>query len=78
MNFSRDRGRLPIKNEFPEEAAIKAEFRTFQRAFQVILQGTEKTEWDAIAEKRRQDLAVPYLALSNFDDEEAQQLIISC
>jgi DNA phosphorothioation-associated putative methyltransferase len=78
MNFSLDRGRLPIKDEFPEESAIKAEFRTFQRAFQVILQVTEKTEWDAIAEKRRQDLAVPYLALSNFDDEEAQQLIISC
>jgi DNA phosphorothioation-associated putative methyltransferase len=76
MTFIRDRGRLPIKDELPEEAAIKAEFRTFQRAFQVILQVTEKTEWDAIADKRRQDLVV-YLALSNFDDEEAQQRPLS-
>jgi len=72
MNFIRDRGRLPIKNELAEEAAIKAEFRTFKRAFQVILQVTEKQEWDAIAEKRRQDLIV-YLALSNFDDQEVEK-----
>ena len=67
MAFVTDRGRLPVKGELPEESIIKDEFRTFNRAFQVILQATDGQEWEAIADKRRQDLLV-YIALSNLGD----------
>ncbi|MGL6338673.1 MAG: DNA phosphorothioation-associated putative methyltransferase, partial [Waterburya sp.] len=43
----------------------KAEFRSYQRAFKLILQATDREEWEAIAEQRRQDLLV-YLALGKF------------
>ena len=65
MDFYTKRGRLPVKGELASEAAIKAEFRSYQRAFKVIFQATDRAEWDAIAEKRRQDLLV-YLALGKF------------
>ncbi len=65
MDFYTKRGRLPVKGELASEAAIKDEFRSYQRAFKVILQATDRAEWDAIAEKRRQDLLV-YLALGKF------------
>ena len=65
MDFYTKRGRLPVKGELPSEAAIKEEFRSFARAFKLILQATDRAEWDAITEKRRQDLLV-YLALGKF------------
>ncbi len=65
MAFFTERGRLPIGEEVQEFAALQSEFGTLRRAFQVVLQATELQEWDAIAEKRRQDLLV-YLALSHF------------
>ena len=65
MKFYTKRGRLPVKGELAEEAAIKEEFKTYRRAFNSILQSTDKAEWDVIKEKRRQDLLV-YLALGNF------------
>ena len=65
MNFYTKRGRLPAKGELPSETAIKEEFRSYQRAFKLILQATNRAEWDEIAEKRRQDLLV-YLALGKF------------
>ncbi len=65
MNFYTKRGRLPVKDELDSEAAIKAEFRSYQRAFKLVLQATNRDEWEAITEKRRQDLLV-YLALSKF------------
>lgn len=65
MTFITERGRLPNKGELPQEADINAEFSTLRRAFQVILQATDPQEWEAISEKRRQDLMV-YLALSQF------------
>lgn len=65
MDFYTKRGRLPIKGELASESAIKAEFRSYQRAFKLVLQATDRQEWDAIAEKRRQDLLV-YLALGKF------------
>jgi hypothetical protein len=40
-------------------------FGSLKRAFKVILQATDAGEWDAIADKRRNDLLV-YLALSHF------------
>ncbi|MGK7897788.1 MAG: DNA phosphorothioation-associated putative methyltransferase [Xenococcus sp. (in: cyanobacteria)] len=88
MEFYTARGRLPAKGELAEEAAIKEEFKTYRRAFNLILQSTNKAEWDAIKEKRRQDLLV-YLALGNFQGrptirriapeikEDAKALLIS-
>ncbi|MFM7407733.1 MAG: DNA phosphorothioation-associated putative methyltransferase [Cuspidothrix sp.] len=65
MNFMTERGRLPSKGELPQEAAITEQFGTLRRAFNVIIQATDVDEWEAIADKRRQDLMV-YLALCNF------------
>ena len=65
MNFMSDRGRLPVRGELAEEIDLIAEFGTFRRAFQVILQATNLWEWDKITDKRRQDLLV-YLALTKF------------
>ncbi|MEB3340327.1 DNA phosphorothioation-associated putative methyltransferase [Okeania sp.] len=65
MNFMSDRGRLPVRGELAEETDLIAEFGTFRRAFQVILQVTNYQEWDAITDKRRQDFLV-YLALTKF------------
>lgn len=66
MEFYRERGRLPIKGELPEEKAIKTEFRNFKQAFKTILQVTEGAEWEKIADQRRQDILL-YLALSRFE-----------
>ena len=65
INFYSQRGRLPVKGELTSEAAIKDEFRSYQRAFKFILQATSREEWEAIAEQRRQDLLV-YLALGKY------------
>ena len=65
MDFYTKRGRLPAKGELASETAIKEEFRSYQRAFKLILQATDRDEWNEIAEKRRQDLLV-YLALGKF------------
>lgn len=67
MEFYTRRGRLPVKGELTSEAAIKAEFANYRRAFKLVLQATNEDEWEAIAEKRRQDLLV-YFALSKFGD----------
>ncbi len=67
MAFYTDRGRLPTAEELETEelASLTAEFGNVRRAFKIILQATNSSEWDDIAEKRRQDLLV-YLALSQF------------
>jgi DNA phosphorothioation-associated putative methyltransferase len=65
MDFYTKRGRLPVKGELSGETAIKTEFRSYQRAFKLVLQATNVDEWDAIADKRREDLLV-YLALGKF------------
>ncbi|MBD2576150.1 DNA phosphorothioation-associated putative methyltransferase [Oscillatoria sp. FACHB-1406] len=65
MAFVTERGRLPVKGELIQEAEIWREFGSHRRAFDLVLQATEESEWSAIAEKRRQDLKV-YLALSHF------------
>ncbi|MFW6359984.1 MAG: DNA phosphorothioation-associated putative methyltransferase [Chroococcales cyanobacterium] len=67
MEFVTNRGRLPIKGELKQEAALLEEFSNFRRAFRVVLQVTNQEEWDAIADKRRQELLL-YLALSQFSD----------
>lgn len=65
MAFVSDRGRLPIADEIQDFAPLQTEFGSLRKAFQVVLQATNAQEWDAIADKRRQDLLV-YLALSHF------------
>jgi DNA phosphorothioation-associated putative methyltransferase len=65
MEFFTERGRLPTLEELPETEILSAEFGNLRRAFQIVLQATNPQEWDAISDRRRQDLLV-YLALSHF------------
>lgn len=65
MKFYTKRGRLPIKNELPEEAKLKEEFGSIRRSFKVVLQVTKQEEWDAISDRRSQEILI-YLALSRF------------
>jgi DNA phosphorothioation-associated putative methyltransferase len=67
IDFYTNRGRLPFAEELGAESlgALQSEFGSIKRAFKVILQATNVGEWDAIADKRRNDLLV-YLALSHF------------
>jgi DNA phosphorothioation-associated putative methyltransferase len=67
MEFFTERGRLPISGELANELDLKAEFGSFKRAFQAIAQVTQAEDWEAIAQKRSQDLLL-YLALSRFGD----------
>ncbi|CAN1209487.1 DNA phosphorothioation-associated putative methyltransferase [Tumidithrix helvetica PCC 7403] len=67
MEFFTERGRLPLGEELRNFDALLAEFGTVRRAFNIIVQATNQDEWDAIADKRRQDILV-FLALSNFDN----------
>jgi DNA phosphorothioation-associated putative methyltransferase len=67
MDFYTDRGRLPSVEELgvQELTPLQETFGSIKRAFTVVLQATDVGEWDAIADKRRNDLLV-YLALSHF------------
>jgi DNA phosphorothioation-associated putative methyltransferase len=65
MTFFTERGRLPTLEELPETETLSTEFGNLRRAFQIVLQATNPQEWDAISDRRRQDLLV-YLALSHF------------
>ncbi|MBE9212632.1 DNA phosphorothioation-associated putative methyltransferase [Plectonema cf. radiosum LEGE 06105] len=65
MSFVTERGRLPSKDELPQEEKICVEFGTLKRAYNLVLQATDPEEWEAIAQKRRQDLMV-YFALCQF------------
>jgi DNA phosphorothioation-associated putative methyltransferase len=58
MDFYTDRGRLPAAEELGTAAlgSLQSEFGSIKRAFNVILKATDAGEWDAIADKRRNDL----------------------
>jgi DNA phosphorothioation-associated putative methyltransferase len=58
-------GRLPDAAEFPGTPAIVERFGSLKRAFAVIQRITGPEPWDAIAQRRREDILV-YLALSRF------------
>jgi DNA phosphorothioation-associated putative methyltransferase len=58
-------GRLPDPAEFPDAAAAIERFGSLKRAFAVVRRITDPTGWDAIAQRRREDLLV-YLALARF------------
>jgi DNA phosphorothioation-associated putative methyltransferase len=66
MTFVSDRGRLPLGTETQAFQDLQIEFGNLRRAFQVVLQATDRQEWDVVSEKRRQDILV-YLALSHFN-----------
>lgn len=58
-------GRLPDAAEFPGAAAVIERFGSLKRAFAAIQRITSAEEWEAIAQRRREDLLV-YLALARF------------
>jgi DNA phosphorothioation-associated putative methyltransferase len=66
MDFMAERGRLPVSGELSQESEICAALGTLRRAWQLVLQATTATEWEAIAQRRRQELAL-YLALTHFE-----------
>lgn len=65
MAFVGDRGRLPVAQELADSEELLAEFGSIRRAFGVVLQATDAGDWEAIAQKRRQELLI-YLALTKF------------
>jgi DNA phosphorothioation-associated putative methyltransferase len=58
-------GRLPDPSEFPGTPAVLERFRSLKRAFAVVQRLTDPAAWDAIAQRRREDLLV-YLGLARF------------
>jgi len=56
-------GRLPEIEEFPEAPLVIERFGSLKRAFVVVRRVTGEAEWEAIAQRRREDLLV-YLALA--------------
>ena len=67
IDFITERGRLPMKEELPEEDLIAKDFRTIKRAFSYIKLATDQEEnWQKIFNERREDMLV-YLALSRFE-----------
>jgi DNA phosphorothioation-associated putative methyltransferase len=58
-------GRIPDAIEFPGAPAIIERFGSLKQAFAAIQRITGPETWDAIAQRRREDLLV-YLALSRF------------
>ena len=67
MDFVTDRGRLPLNIETQDFQDLQTQFGTLRRAFQIVLQATDRQEWDTIADKRRHDILI-YLALTHFTD----------
>ncbi len=67
MDFFTERGRLPVGDEVAEFTDLTEQFGSLKRAFRLVFQATETSEWDAITDKRRNDLLV-YLALNRFDE----------
>ena len=76
MQFVGERGRLPVENELSNNKEVSFIFGTIARAFSLVLQATNKEEWDAIAEKHKQDLLV-YIALSKFGNRPKYNILPS-
>ena len=58
-------GRLPDPTEFPDAPAIIERFGSLKRAFGIIRRITDAETWDAISQRRREDILV-YLAQGRF------------
>jgi len=65
MQVIAELGRLPTEEEFLDAPAVKRELGSLKRAFGIIKRVTGGEEWEAIAQKRSEDLLV-YLALARF------------
>lgn len=66
MSFIGERGRLPADDELVNRDDLFNVFGSISQAFQVIRRVTNTELWDAVTEKRTQDLLI-FLALSHFD-----------
>jgi DNA phosphorothioation-associated putative methyltransferase len=60
-----DLGRLPEADEFSQTAAVIAELGSLKKAFALVRRVTGEKEWEAIRQRRTEDLLV-YLALARF------------
>jgi DNA phosphorothioation-associated putative methyltransferase len=60
-----DLGRLPEAEEFPGAYQLVERFGSLKRAFALVRRVTGPAEWDAIRQRRTEDLLV-YLALARF------------
>jgi DNA phosphorothioation-associated putative methyltransferase len=60
-----DLGRLPEEDEFPGAAEVVAAFGSLKRGFALVRRVTGDAEWNAIRQRRSEDLLV-YLALARF------------
>jgi DNA phosphorothioation-associated putative methyltransferase len=58
-------GRLPEDEEFSQAGELLAKFGSAKRAFALVRRVTGPAEWDAIHDRRREDLLI-YLALARF------------
>jgi DNA phosphorothioation-associated putative methyltransferase len=58
-------GRLPDDDEFLQAAEFAREFGFLKRAFALVRHVTGDSEWEAIRQRRTEDLLV-YLALARF------------
>jgi DNA phosphorothioation-associated putative methyltransferase len=58
-------GRLPEDDEFSQAGELLAKFGSAKRAFALVRRVTGPAEWDAIHDRRREDLLI-YLALARF------------
>lgn len=67
-------GRLPDPIEFPDAPAITEKFGSLKRAFAAIQKLTGAEGWEAIAQRRREDILV-YLALSRFGRRPALSML---
>lgn len=67
MSFVGERGRLPADDELINGDSLCEVFGSIGRAFQAVKRVIGNRTWEAVAEKRTQDLLI-YLALSRFDE----------
>jgi DNA phosphorothioation-associated putative methyltransferase len=67
-------GRVPDPVELPDAPAIIEKFGSLKRAFAAIQRITGAEVWEAIAQRRREDILV-YLALSRFGRRPALSLL---
>jgi DNA phosphorothioation-associated putative methyltransferase len=65
MAIIADLGRLPEAEEFPGAYQLIERFGSLKRAFALVRRVTGPAEWDAIRQRRTEDLLV-YLALARF------------
>lgn len=67
-------GRIPDPIEFPDALAIVEKFGSLKRAFAAIQRITGAESWEAIYQRRREDILV-YLALSRFGRRPALSML---